>query len=46
MDLEFFGEAQQVAPAPTISLTQYKGFDVLEIPANCERSQTDLFRAR
>jgi hypothetical protein len=34
MDLEFAGEAQQVAPTPTISLTQYKGYDVLEIVAN------------
>jgi hypothetical protein len=33
MDLEFSGEAQQVAPAPTLSLTQYKGMDVLELPA-------------
>jgi hypothetical protein len=33
MDLEFSGEAQQVAPAPSISLTQYKGMDVFEIPA-------------
>jgi hypothetical protein len=41
MDLEFSGEAQQVAPTPAVSLTQYKGFDVLEIPANWP---TDLKR--
>jgi hypothetical protein len=34
MEMDFSGEAQQVAPAPTIALTQYHGFDVLEIPAN------------
>jgi hypothetical protein len=34
MEMDFSGEAQQVAPAPSIALTQYHGFDVLEIPAN------------
>jgi hypothetical protein len=33
IDLDFAGEAGQNAPAPAISLTQYKGFDVLELPA-------------
>jgi hypothetical protein len=37
MNLEFVGEAQQPAPAPTISLTQYAGFDVLEVMPNWER---------
>jgi hypothetical protein len=36
IDLNFIGEAQQPAPAPTVSLTQYKGFDVLEIAPNWE----------
>jgi hypothetical protein len=34
MDLEFIGEAQQPAPSPSVSLTQYKGYDVLEIAPN------------
>lgn len=34
IDLEFIGEAAQPAPAPTTSPTQYKGFDVLEVPPN------------
>jgi hypothetical protein len=34
MDLAFIGEAGQPSPAPSISPTQYKGFDVLEVPPN------------
>jgi hypothetical protein len=34
MDLAFIGEAGQPSPAPAISPTQYKGFDVLEIAPN------------
>lgn len=34
IDLDFIGEAMQAAPAPSITLTQYKGFDVLEIAPN------------
>jgi hypothetical protein len=34
IDLTFIGEAGQPAPAPTTSPTQYKGFDVLEVPPN------------
>jgi hypothetical protein len=34
IDLEFIGEAQQPAPAPTVTLTQYLGFDVLESMPN------------
>jgi hypothetical protein len=34
IDLAFIGEAGQPSPAPTISLTQYKGFDVLEVAPN------------
>jgi len=34
MDLEFIGEAQQPAPAPTVVLTQYKSIDVLESMPN------------
>lgn len=41
MDLEFAGEAQQPAPAPTITLPTFKGFDVLEIGPNWA---TDLKR--
>lgn len=41
MDLEFIGEAQQPAPAPSISLTQFKGIDVLEAMPNWA---TDLNR--
>ena len=33
MEMVFSGEAMQVAPAPSATLPQYKGFDVLEIPA-------------
>lgn len=36
IDLSFIGEAGQPAPAPTTSPTQFKGFDVLEIPPNWE----------
>jgi hypothetical protein len=35
-DLQFIGEAQQPAPAPSISPTQYRGFDVLELAPNWE----------
>jgi len=34
IDLSFIGEAAQAAPAPSISPTQYKGLDVLEIAPN------------
>jgi hypothetical protein len=34
VDVDFIGEAMQPAPAPSISPTQYKGFDVLEIQPN------------
>jgi hypothetical protein len=34
MELEFSGEAQQPAPAPSHTFTQYKGFDVLELGPN------------
>lgn len=34
MDLEFIGEAEQAAPSPTAGFTQYRGYDVLEIPPN------------
>lgn len=34
IELEFAGEAQQPAPAPSNALTQYKGFDVLELGPN------------
>jgi hypothetical protein len=34
MDLNFIGEAGQPAPAPAAAPTQFKGFDVLEIPPN------------
>lgn len=34
MELEFIGEAEQAAPAPTAAFTQYKGFDVLESQPN------------
>ena len=34
IDVEFVGEAQQPAPAPTITLPQYRGFDVLETMPN------------
>jgi hypothetical protein len=36
IDIEFQGEAQQIAPAPTQALTQFKGFDVLEVAPNWE----------
>jgi hypothetical protein len=41
MDLEFTGEAQQPAPAPSSSLPTYKGFNVLEVAPNWA---TDLKR--
>lgn len=34
IDVSFIGEAEQPAPAPTISLTQFKGLDVLEVAPN------------
>lgn len=34
IDCDFIGEAMQAAPAPTTTLAQYKGFDVLEIAPN------------
>jgi hypothetical protein len=39
IDVEFSGEAQQVAPVPSISLANYRGFDVLEFPANWPSNQ-------
>jgi hypothetical protein len=36
LDVQFIGEAQQPALAPSISPTQYRGFDVLEIAPNWE----------
>jgi hypothetical protein len=36
IDVQFIGEAQQTAPAPTISPTQYKSIDVLELSPNWE----------
>lgn len=38
VDLDFIGEASQPAPTPTSSPTQFKGFDVLEIAPNWEKS--------
>lgn len=38
VDLNFIGEAGQPAPAPTASPAQFKGFDVLEIAPNWERT--------
>lgn len=34
IDLNFIGEAGQPSPAPSLSPTQYKGFDVLEVAPN------------
>jgi len=36
IELEFIGEAQQPAPTPASSLTQYKAIDVLELMPNWE----------
>lgn len=38
VDLNFIGEAGQPAPAPTVSPAQFKGFDVLEIAPNWDKS--------
>jgi hypothetical protein len=38
VDLNFIGEAGQPAPATATSPTQFKGFDVLEIPPNWAKS--------
>jgi hypothetical protein len=38
IDLNFIGEAGQAAPAPSTYPTQFKGFDVLEIPPNWEKA--------
>jgi hypothetical protein len=38
IDVQFIGEALQAAPAPSISPTQYKSIDVLEIPPNWDRT--------
>lgn len=46
MDLAFIGEADQAAPAPTTSLTQYKGFDVLEIAPNWDEAPLKRAYAR
>lgn len=43
MDLEFAGEAQQPAPAPTISLPSFKGFDVLEMMPNWVSGLTRVY---
>jgi hypothetical protein len=44
MDLEFIGEAQQPAPAPSISLTQYQGYDVLEVMPNWSRDLSRTYK--
>jgi len=38
IDVDFIGEAGQPAPAPAVSPTQFKGFDVLEIPPNWDKA--------
>jgi hypothetical protein len=38
VDVNFIGEAAQVAPAPAATPAQFKGFDVLEIPPNWEKT--------
>ncbi|MBZ5700249.1 MAG: hypothetical protein LAN84_00220 [Acidobacteriia bacterium] len=38
VDLNFIGEAGQAAPAPTTSPAQFKGYDVLEIAPNWEKT--------
>jgi len=44
MDLEFIGEAQQPAPAPSISLAEYLGFDVLEVMPNWSRDLSRTYK--
>lgn len=44
IDLEFIGEAQQPAPAPSISLPTYQGFDVLEVMPNWERNLNRTYK--
>lgn len=44
IDLDFMGEAMQAAPAPTLSLTQYKGIDVLEISPNWEAALNRVYK--
>jgi hypothetical protein len=44
MDLEFIGEAQQPAPAPMIALTQYQGYDVLEVMPNWARDLNRTYK--
>ena len=44
IDLQFIGEAQQIAPTPSISLTQYKGIDVLEISPNWEADLNRVYK--
>jgi hypothetical protein len=34
LDVAFEGEAQQIGPLPAAALTQFKSFDVLEVPPN------------
>jgi hypothetical protein len=41
VDLNFIGEAAQAAPAPAISPTQYKGYDVLEVAPNWANAPLD-----
>jgi hypothetical protein len=36
IDIDFQGEAQQIAPVPVVPLTQFLGFDVLEVAPNWE----------
>jgi hypothetical protein len=36
IDIQFQGEAQQIAPSPIAALTQFLGFDVLEVAPNWE----------
>jgi hypothetical protein len=44
IDLQFIGEAQQPAPAPAISPTQYKGIDVLEISPNWDAALNRVYK--
>lgn len=44
VDVEFIGEAQQPAPAPSVSLTQYKSIDVLEVPPNWDNPPSRTYK--
>lgn len=39
VEVEFSGEAMALAPEPAISLTQFKGFDVLDVAPNWDKEQ-------